>query len=253
MSETTAWVQRREREPQARLRLFCFPYAGGSAHVFSSWQAMLPPTVEVNPVLLPGRGSRLREPPFTRMRPLAEAALRALLPLFDRPFVLFGHSMGAAISFEITRLLRGGRGPRPLALFVSGCRALQLPDPQAPTYHLPEPEFLARLHELNGTPAGVLEHPELLRLLLPLLRADFELCQTYRYTPEPPLRLPIVAFGGTEDAEVDYAHLSAWREQTVGPFSLHMLPGDHFFINTSQPSLLRIISKELSSLPGQSS
>lgn len=253
MSESTTWVQHCGRQPQARLRLFCFPYAGGAAHVFRSWPAMLPPTVEVNPVLLPGRGSRLRETPFTRMRPLAEAALQALLPFFDRPFALFGHSMGAAISFEIARLLRGGGGPRPLALFVSGCQSPQLPDPQAPSYHLPEPQFLERLHELNGTAVGVLDHPELLQLILPLLRADFELCQTYQYTHEPPLRLPIVAFGGAEDTEVDYAQLAAWREQTTGPFSLHMLPGDHFFINTSQPSLLQVISKELTALTELSS
>jgi medium-chain acyl-[acyl-carrier-protein] hydrolase len=169
----------------------------------------------------------------------------ALAPYLDKPFSFFGHSMGAIIAFEVSRRLRAVSLAGPLDLFVSGSRAPQLPDKAPPTYDLPEPAFIEELRQLNGTPQEVLEHPELMQVLIPLLRADFELVQTYVYSEKPPLACTITVFGGTEDKQVTPEGLEGWRAQTNSGFSLHMLPGDHFFLLTATQALLRIISETL--------
>lgn len=248
-STRDAWVKIFKPEPRARLRLFCFAYAGGSAQNFYSWPRELPATIELCAVQLPGRGGRMGEPPFTSMPTLVEAMLPALLPYFNKPFAFFGHSMGAMISFELARQLRRETGREPLKLFVSGQRAPQLPRASAITYNLPEPEFLEELRRLNGTPREVLEHPELMSLLLSLLRADFELVQTYDYQPGAPLNCPISAFGGAQDVDIPRSELDAWREQTTAAFSLQMFPGDHFFLHSSQAMLLQRLSEHLQRIP----
>jgi medium-chain acyl-[acyl-carrier-protein] hydrolase len=239
------WVSFFRPNPRARLRLFCFPYAGASSLIYRQWPEELPADVELCAVQLPGRGGRLREPAFRHMPTLVEVLAEALLPLFDRPFAFFGHSMGASIGFELARRLRRVRAPEPVHLFVSGRRAAQIPMTDPPSYQLPEPVFIEELRRLNGTPQEVLEHPEMMQLLLPVLRADFELIQTYTYEPGPPLACPISAFGGLQDFDASRDLLAPWREQTTGAFSLQLLPGDHFFLHTSRHHLLQLISREL--------
>ena len=239
------WFLCQKSASQAALRLFCFPYAGGSASIFRGWAASLPPSVEVCAVQLPGRGSRLMEPAITRIPGLIKAIAPAILPYLDKPFAFFGHSMGTIISLELARYLRTKSGVEPVQLFVSGGRAPQIQSTEPPSYNLPEAEFLDELRRLNGTPAEILEHPELMDLMLPVLRADFELVQTYVYRERKPLACPITAFGGSLDKEVGVRRLQAWRAQTTAGFSWKMIPGDHFFIHTSQPALLSALSKEL--------
>jgi medium-chain acyl-[acyl-carrier-protein] hydrolase len=185
------------------------------------------------------------EPPFASLDPLIREATRGFAPYLDKPFAFFGHSMGALISFELARRLRaeGRRGP--LKMFVSGCRAPQMPNRDPLTYNLPEPEFVKELKRLKGTPPEVFESQELMQLVLPVLRADFGICQTYAYQHEPPLACPIYAFGGLEDDEVGLCGVEAWREQTASSFSMHMFEGDHFFLRTAGPPLLRILGEEL--------
>lgn len=228
-----------------KMRLFCFPYAGGSALIYRGWEAGLPAEVEVCPVQLPGRGNRLREPPFRRMQPLAADAARSLRPLFDKPFAFFGHSMGAALAFEIARLLRADSGPRPSHLFISGRQAPQFPPTAPPTHDLPEPEFIEELRRLNGTPPEVLNEPELMRLMLPLLRADFEVVETYAYREEPPLDIPFSVYGGVRDEEVSREELEGWCEQTSASCRLRLFPGEHFFIDTARELVLEKITREL--------
>jgi medium-chain acyl-[acyl-carrier-protein] hydrolase len=242
---TERWIVRPQPNPATTLRLFCFPYAGGGTTVFQSWAKQLSAHIEVCAVQLNGRGARFRETPFTRLRPLVQAAAQGLAPHFDKPFAFFGHSMGALIAFELTRLLRREGLPLPLRLFVSGCKAPHLP-PHAPMYDLPEPELIAELKRLNGTPREVFENPDLLKMVLPLIRADFAVCQTYRYADEPPLPLPLTAFGSLLDAESTHDDISQWRRHTSSTFSQWMLPGDHFFIHTCLPQLLTIVAQELS-------
>jgi medium-chain acyl-[acyl-carrier-protein] hydrolase len=203
------------------------------------------PEVEVCAVQLPGRDRRLREPPYTNVTDLVEAAAEALVPLMQKPFALFGHSMGALISFELARFLRRHSHPLPSWLFVSGRRAPHIPDESPSLFDLPEAELIEELKKLNGTPKEVLENPELMQLVLPLLRADFSLCRTHEYLDEPPLDCPITALGGVDDQEVLPENVEAWRQHTKGSFYFRMLPGDHFFIHTSRESILRILSRDL--------
>jgi surfactin synthase thioesterase subunit len=242
------WVRSLKPNPQAVLRLFCFPYAGGSDLTFRTWPLELPAGVEVCGIQLPGHGNRLREPLIDRMEPLVAALTPMLVPYLDRPFAFFGHSMGAMIAFEVTRRLRRDSAPQPEYLFVSGRPAPQLPDTERCTYDLPEPEFLDELRRLNGTPKEVLEHPELLQLTLPIVRGDFALCQNYSYVPEARLDCPILAFGGEDDAEVSPEQLRAWGDQTAASFSLRMLPGDHFFLISAKAILLKTLSGALEQL-----
>jgi medium-chain acyl-[acyl-carrier-protein] hydrolase len=196
-------------------------------------------------VQLPGREARLLETPFNSLPPLVERLSQALLPYLDRPFALFGHSMGSVIAFELARFLRREHSLEPAYLFVSGRFAPQIPEPEPHSYDLAEPEFIEELRRLNGTPKEVLAHPELMQLITPMLRADFRLIQTYSYASGEPLSCAITAFGGLEDADVTREHLEGWREQTRGPFTLRMLPGDHFFLHTAQEQILRTISRQL--------
>lgn len=242
------WLNYAAPNPGAALRLFCFPYAGGNSVIYQAWPEYLPRAVEVCAVQPPGRGARLGEPAYTNLPALVGALAEALPPHLDKPFAFFGHSMGALISFELTRELRRRGSPTPAQLFVSGRRAPQIGKETPVTYNLPEADFLEHVGSFNGTPREVLEHPELMRLLLPLLRADFALCQTYVYRPEPPLDCPISVFGGLQDGGVPREYLEAWREQTAAAFSVRMLPGDHFFLRTFQPLLLSIFSQHLGRL-----
>ncbi len=238
-----SWILCRKPGLKTRLRLFCFPYAGAGALIFRTWSDGLPADVEVCPVQLPGRGTRLMERPFTHFSPLIEALAQALVPLLDKPFAFFGHSLGALVSFELVRRIRRQYGVHPVHLFVSAGRAPQIPHRGRPIHTLPDREFLMELRRLNGTPSELLGHEELMEIMLPVLRADFAVYETYRYSTEPPLNCPISAFGGLQDHEVSESDLEAWRAQTSVSFSLRMFPGDHFFLK--QPLLLRALSQEL--------
>jgi medium-chain acyl-[acyl-carrier-protein] hydrolase len=154
--------------------------------------------------------------------------------------------MGAILAFEVARQLRREFRVQPARLFVSGCRAPQIPDREPPIYNLSEPKLLEELRRLNGTPRELLEDPDSMQFMLPLLRADFELIETYAYTPEPSLDVPIRAFSGLQDAEITRADVEGWREQTTAAFSLSMLSGDHFFLQTAQSTLLQLLAHRLS-------
>jgi medium-chain acyl-[acyl-carrier-protein] hydrolase len=230
---------------QARLRLFCFPYAGGSPLIYRKWHEALPANVELYAAQLPGRGNRMSESPFTRVTALVDAMAEDITLFLDKPFAIFGHSMGALLSFELACRLRKDAGIEPAHLFISGHQSPQSVRKDGRTYNLPEPEFIDELRRLNGTPKEVLENPELMKLMIPLLRADFEVCQTYEYSSKNPLRCSITAFGGLQDEEVTPQLLDGWRNHTNSSFLLRMLPGDHFFLHSSESILLQIISQEL--------
>jgi medium-chain acyl-[acyl-carrier-protein] hydrolase len=234
----------------APLRLFCFPYAGGGASVFRRWHTALGEGVEVRAVQLPGRESRLREPPFRRLPPILDALVGALGPYLDRPFAFFGHSMGATIAYELARRLRRDGGPGPLRLFVSARQAPHLPWEQKVMHTLPDAELRTSLAELGGTPKEVLEHDELMRLLTPLLRADFTIVETYQHQSGQPLSCPITALAGLEDKGTPAERIEGWAKYTQAGFELHKLPGNHFFIHSAEEQALQIVRNALRLPPG---
>ncbi len=246
--ENNRWFVVPKERKSAPVRLFCFPYAGGGTSAFREWPEKILPEVEVYLVELPGRGRRIRENLETKINPLVQNLAGAIAPYLDKPFVFFGHSMGALIAFELTRLLRARFNMLPEMLFVSGRGAPHVPDKQEPFHILPDDLFLEKLKELNGTPQEVLENEELMQLMLPILRADFTLCETYFYDPQEPLSCPITVFGGLEDHSVEHSALKEWQKHTQDEFSLHLLAGDHFFIYSSKDQLFFLLNKKLNSL-----
>jgi medium-chain acyl-[acyl-carrier-protein] hydrolase len=244
-----AWVTCFETNPQARLRLFCFPYAGRGASVYRSWAKELPKDVEVCAIQPPGRETRHREPPITHLSTLIQMLLPALRVLLDRPFAFYGHSMGGLLSFEAARQLRRLGAPAPQCLFISSSRAPQLSAPHPSIHDIPDPAFIAELNRrFNGIPPEIANEPTLLKLFVPLLRADIALLETYKYSPDRPLDCPIFAFGGTEDQEVSPESLDGWRVHTNHSYTSRRLAGGHFFLNSQRPLLLQHLSRDLRAL-----
>jgi medium-chain acyl-[acyl-carrier-protein] hydrolase len=233
------------KSASSSLRLVCFPYAGGTIQMFSRWRASLPRQVELGAVELPGHGLRLLEKPLARMEDLVGRTITALEPYLDRPLALFGHSMGGLIAFEVARALRRADLPTPVRLYVSGRGAPQLPDEPSEIHKLPTERFRQAVGGYGATPADVLAQADIMRLIEPALRADFAICETYRYTHEDPLDCPIHAFWGFADQLADRDAVAAWREQTSADFSLRMIPGAHFFIQTAEKVLLQLLTRDL--------
>lgn len=239
------WLPHRQASERTRLRLFCFPHAGGSAEGYAAWSNALPPEIEVCAVELPGRGRHRNEQAFTQLKAMLPVLAGVLMPLTDRPFALFGHSMGALIAFELSHHLRWSAGVSPEHLFASGCPAPHLRSTRRPTSELPDAELVRELHRLNGTPPEVLDNPELLEIVLPLVRADLAVVDTYRYAERPPLPCPITGLGGIEDPDALTTELQAWDRQTAAAFTMQMFPGDHFYLHGARASVLQQLVHDL--------
>jgi medium-chain acyl-[acyl-carrier-protein] hydrolase len=214
--------------------------------VYRQWADVLPPDIEVGAILLPGHEARLREAPFTRLEPLVDALVTGLRTHMDLPFAMFGHSLGALVAFHVACRLRDEGAAEPAHLFVSGRRAPQLPPRHPPITHLPDPEFVEEVRRrYNGISDEVIRHPDLLALLVPTLKADMAVIETYVHREGIPLECPISVYGGDDDPEATPAELVSWKVQTRGPLSVRMFPGAHFFVQTAQADLLRAVREEL--------
>ncbi|HEY0195910.1 MAG TPA: thioesterase domain-containing protein [Kofleriaceae bacterium] len=229
MKNPNPWVLRRRIVPRPRLRLFLFAHGGGGAGSFLGWDARFPADIELCSVQLPGREARFAEPRHTRLDALVAAAAPALAPLTDVPFAIFGHSMGSLVGYEVCRHWRSA-GIAPAYFFASAYPGPRVARHHEPGLHTLGNEALVReMRRLGGLPREVVEAPELLELCLPVVRADFEVCETWRPIPTAALSCPVLAVAGYDDAYVDGDGLDAWRDETTGKFTRVMLAGDHFY------------------------
>ncbi|GAB3555636.1 medium-chain acyl-[acyl-carrier-protein] hydrolase [Actinopolyspora lacussalsi] len=231
---------------ECRIRLFCFPHAGGGSALFRPWRAELASRgIDVLPLVLPGRESRIHEPAYRRVVDLVEALAEVLPDRLDTPYAFFGHSMGAVVAYETARALARRDHPRPRCLLVSGRRAPGLPSRRRLFSELSDEVLLEAMGELNGTPAEILRDRELMRLFLPCLRADLELNEYYIPLPGESLDVPITAMGGTSDPEVDPDELSAWGSRTTGTFHERLFEGDHFYLKGAVPEVMTTVRSAL--------
>jgi medium-chain acyl-[acyl-carrier-protein] hydrolase len=228
------------------MRLFCLPPAGGGATLFRSWPQLLPPSIEVCAIQLPGREGRIAEEALTSMQPLVMATVSATVPLLDLPFALFGHSMGALIGFEVVRHLRNAGHREPMHLFISAAPAPHHSD-RDPIHQLPDDAIVARLQESEGSgfPGEVLQSAELMAILLPLLRADAAVTETYQFVRDEPLACPVTVFIGTNDEKIPREAIRDWRAYARGPFREQIVPGGHDFLKTESPLITQAIANAL--------
>ncbi|MEU8263745.1 alpha/beta fold hydrolase [Micromonospora sp. NPDC048999] len=238
----SSWIRRPRVVPEARIRLFCVPHAGAGPSFYARWLTELAPAVEVCLVHLPGRESRFGERPVDDLDLIATRVAEAAQPLLDRPYALFGHSMGATIAYEVAHRL-----PRePERLFVSGAPAPHRPTDEPPIAHLPDADFLAEVrHGYGGIPDSLWADPDLLRLLLPVLRADFAACEGYRWSARPPLRCDIHACSGAGDHYVPEHSLADWGELTTGRCTADVIGHGHFNLVSDRAAVLRLVREHL--------
>jgi surfactin synthase thioesterase subunit/acyl carrier protein len=232
------------------VRLFCFPHAGGAASTFRPWRSTAPSGLEIYAAQLPGRESRILEPPVGRLDELVDRLTTAMKPAVDGEYALFGHSVGALIALAVARSLRRTAGVTPVHLFVSAC---QPPSTVSSSYEdlygLDESDLLARLRDMNGTPAEAMDNPELMRLVLPAIRSDLGLLAGYEAAPDDVLDCPVTVLGGDHDSVVPPELLGLWAETTTGEVEVRVLEGDHFYLTDPRNDVLGIIGARLAPEP----
>ncbi|MFB8408822.1 thioesterase II family protein [Streptomyces albidoflavus] len=238
------WIRRFQPRDDAAVRLVCLPHAGGSASFYFPMAKAVPAGIDVLAVQYPGRQDRRSEPGVTDLHTLADQVTEALLPWTDRPLALFGHSMGSSLGYEVARRLEERHNVVPAHLFASGRRAPSRYVHE--TVHQRDDDgLIAELKRLSGTDSQVLGDEELLRMVLPAIRADYEAAETYRERPSAPLRSPVTVLTGDTDPKVTLDQARAWAGHTEGSFGCHVFPGGHFYLANHQPQIVRIIADQL--------
>jgi len=239
------WVRRYHPRPDAAVRLVCFPHAGGSAPFYFPVSAEIGPDVDVLAVQYPGRQDRRQEPLVADLHVLADQLADALDPWLDRPFAFFGHSMGATLAYEVARRFEA-RGKVPAQVFVSGRRApSQLRDERV--HQGGEATIIADMKKLSGTDTRIFGEPELMGLLLPVIRNDYKAAETYamRESGGPALTSPVTVLIGDDDPKSTVAEAEAWRDHTSGETVVHIYPGGHFYLVQHKDALLDVMRKAL--------
>jgi surfactin synthase thioesterase subunit len=250
-TDSDAWIRRFHPAPDSRVRLFCFPHAGGSANFYLPASRLLAPAVEVLAIQYPGRQDRRSEAPIDNIPDLADHVFHAVRTVTDRPFALWGHSMGAVLAFEVALRLQRHGLPAPVRLFASGRRA--------PSCHRAEhlheggdEAIVAELKSLGATASTLLSDPELRAMILPAVRADYRAIETYRYRPGPPLGCPVTVLVGDSDQHVTLDEARAWADRTIAETDLHVFPGGHFFLVDQVAQVVdRVSDRLVRSIPGE--
>jgi medium-chain acyl-[acyl-carrier-protein] hydrolase len=246
MRNTSRWAVQLNPDTDARLHLFCFPSAGSGANSFKHWNARLPKWLKAFGIQYPGRETRWNEPAIKNAKTLAAQIAGSILPLLeDRPFAFFGHSFGALLAFEVSHILKSNQMPTPKRLFVSARRAPHIHAETPELSTLNDHALIEKLRQFNGTPAAVLESEEMMALMAPIIRADFEADETYRPDWTSLLDVDMSIYGGKRDSHVPYKKLSAWAKHTTGASTIHTFSGDHFYLNDLGSSMFGIMEQEL--------
>ncbi|GHF66348.1 pyochelin biosynthetic protein PchC [Amycolatopsis bartoniae] len=233
------WIRRMPGSADTDYQLVCLPHAGGAASAFRPWRAYLPASVELVAVQYPGREDRMDEAPLTDLEELAAAVGAALLPSLSRPFVIFGHSMGALVGYELVRQLTAATGPLPELLVVSS----QFSPGELPDHGIrfrDDEGVLDEVERLSGEIEELRRSPELTAFVAGLVRADFAAIETYR-SPRVALPVPLAAFGGDDDPALAPDHLQAWKDVAGAGFSHHSFPGGHFYLRDHQRTVSAIV------------
>ena len=245
MLNSNRWTMAFRPNPDARMRLFCIPYAGSGASLYRDWPALVRDDVEVVGIQLPGRENRFSEPHLASIENVVSCLVPVLSEFSDKPYALFGHSMGALLCFELTRAFQRLRGPAPRHLIVSGTRAPFRPRREAPIHQLPEAAFLEEIKRFNGTPKALLQDTELMTLFTPLLRADFGMVENYRYQERGVVWCPVTALGGDQDDGVPLEDLQAWKTVCRSTYDEHIFAGGHFFIHDHKLPIVALVNDVL--------
>jgi medium-chain acyl-[acyl-carrier-protein] hydrolase len=235
-------VPRPVRHP--KLRLFCFPYAGGSATTYLPWAALLNPDVELIAIQPPGRSNRMNETAYCDMHPMVDSLIESIVPLLDTPFIFFGHSLGSRVAYELATRLKARNLPMPMHFFASGSGAPHIAWKEEQVYDLSDDEFINELQRLDGTPEEILQNREMMQLFLPVLRADFQIADTY-VSEKIILNCPITILAGTEDVSIELNHLNSWKELTPYSGEVQYISGDHFFIEKNKQLVFDILCQSI--------
>jgi len=245
-----SWIHSVSYNPNAKLRLFCFHYSGGNANIFNAWARSFPNEIEIFAIQLPGRMNLMHLKPFQQFDDLIPPLCEQLLPyLKEKPFVFFGHSLGALIGYSLSHYLLEKHHISPQILLVSACASPSVRNSGEPIHLLPEKAFMEKLHAYhdidNDEIRQLFQNREFMQFMMPILRADFSLSATYGYVKKHPLHFPIFAYGGDNDSQVSLDEIKAWNIETRNVFEYSIFPGDHFFINNQQPVFLKTLVSDL--------
>lgn len=237
------WITCPNPQPSARVRLFCLPFAGGGASIYRGWAKDLEPSIEVCPIQLPGRENRFSETAHQSVQTLAPAIANQLQFYLDKPYLIYGHSMGALLTFEVLRILQQKGQVMPEVAILGAHRAAHLPPKRKPMSTLDDASFIAKLTTFGGFPDEVLQSKELLQFVLPTLRADFAVCDGYQFTPSSALDCSLVLIAGSHDQEVNPQDMLAWQTHTLHPARLVTLDAGHFFLKTHPQAVFDVIKQ----------
>jgi medium-chain acyl-[acyl-carrier-protein] hydrolase len=245
MLKSNDWFIPFKQVKDANIRLFCFHYGGGSASMFRQWPKDLIDGAELLAIQLPGREERFNEPLLNNIIQVVDNLCSNFNNYVDKPFVIFGHSIGALVAFEFVRALRKKGMSQPKHLIVSGAKAPQISLNKQPIHDLPDAKFIEELRKYNGIPNDIVEDEDIMAIFMPIIRADFCISETYKYINEEALTSPMTVLGGLNDNTFYQEDLLKWKEQTKSIFKYYLLSGDHFFINTSYKEVIKIINQIL--------
>jgi medium-chain acyl-[acyl-carrier-protein] hydrolase len=229
------------------IKLFCLPYAGGSAMIYHRWKRSLHGTIQLCPIELTGRGKRFTEPYYDSLLAAVEDVYELVKPELNRgPYAFFGHSMGSLLAYELARKIETLPHPKPLHLFLSGGNPPHLKNNEKIYHTMPEEEFKVEILKMGGTPREVFEHKELLEIFIPLLRADYKIIETYEFQPDHPVfDYGITGFYGKADEEATGDKMREWQQYTKTQFWLHEYEGGHFFIHDYMDEIIQIINNTM--------